>query len=65
MKSKQWFDTLWAMNYLRGVYGIAAYCIDDEWFVGVVAALIAPTKPKKRRVVTNSAAYSYVFKLPL
>jgi len=43
MKSKLWFDTLWAMNHLRGVFCIAAYCIDNEWFVGVVAVLTAPT----------------------
>lgn len=55
MKSKLWFDTLWVVNHLRGVYCIPAYCIDDEWFVGVVAVLTAPTKPNKPRVGTNIA----------
>jgi hypothetical protein len=43
MKSKLWFDTLWVVNHLRGVYCIAAYCIDDEWFADNIAVLIAPT----------------------
>lgn len=43
MKSKLWFDTLWVVNHLRGVYCIAAYCIDDEWFADNIAVLIALT----------------------